>query len=236
MTQRPLTVGVLGGMGPMATLDFFAKTLAAANARTDEDHIRLLIDCNPFVPDRNAAASGGPSPAWVLAEMARGLEANGAYLLAMPCNAAHAYADEIRNAVHIPFIDMIDATVAAVKVSAPHARRIGVLAADGCLHARLYQHALERAGLEALTLDAVMQNAFMTTIYQIKGGDVGPETRAAMRGFASRLINDGSEAVIAGCTEIPLALSPDDLDAPLVESTSVLAQRVVALARAGAAD
>lgn len=233
MTRRPLTVGVLGGMGPLATLDFFAKTLAAADARTDADHIRLLIDCNPFVPDRNAAASGGESPATILAGMARGLEATGARLLAMPCNAAHAYADAIGAAVDIPFIDMIEETVAAVREQAPGARRVGVLAADGCLHARLYQDALSRARYEAVTLDAPTQEAFMALVYRIKSGDVGAPVRTAMRGFAERLCATGAEVVIAGCTEVPLALSQIDMTAPLIESTSVLARRVVARARAG---
>lgn len=234
MRRRPLTVGVLGGMGPIATHDFFGKVIAAARATTDEDHIRLLIDNNPFVPDRNAAAlSGGPKPGPVLASMARALEAGGAGLLAMPCNAAHAYADDIRAAVSIPFIDMIAETVAAVRHQAPHARRVGVLAADGCLHARLYHDALGRAGLEAITLDAPSQADFMSLVYRVKGGDVSAHSRAAMRTLAAQLLHAGAEAVIAGCTEIPLALGQDDIAAPLVESTFTLANRVVELAREG---
>lgn len=233
MTARPLTVGVLGGMGPLATLDFFAKVLVASDARSDEDHLRLLIDNNPFVPDRNAAARGGPSPGPVLAEMARGLERSGAQLLAMPCNAAHAYADDIRAAVSIPFIHMIDETVKAVD---PSVRRVGVLAADGALKARLYQDAFQRAGYDVLTLAPDQQAAFMALVYHVKAGDAGEANRAAMRGFAEKLMGDGAHAIVAGCTEIPLVLSAGDIDAPFVESTTVLAQRVVALARGGASE
>lgn len=231
MTRRPLTVGVLGGMGPIATHDFFGKVIAAARAKTDEDHIRLLIDNNPFVPDRNAAASGGSKPGPVLASMARALEAGGAELLAMPCNAAHAYAEDIRAAVSIPFIDMIEETVAAIGNQAPNARRVGVLAADGCLNARLYQDSLGRAGLDAVILDTPSQAAFMSLVYLVKGGDVSAERRAAMRRLAELLLQQGADAIIAGCTEIPLALAQGDIAAPLVESTSVLASRVVERAR-----
>jgi aspartate racemase len=226
------TVGVLGGMGPVATHDFFGKVLAASNARTDDDHIRLIIDNNPFVPDRNVASRGGPSPAPVLAAMARGLEAAGAELLAMPCNAAHAYADAIRDAVTIPFVHMIEETAAAVRDAGPDIKRVGVLAADGALKARLYQDEFERAGLAALTLCEADQRAFMDLIYTVKSGDVTPAARTEMRGYATRLLDAGAEAIVAGCTEIPLALAPEDVPAPFVESTTVLARRVVVLARA----
>jgi len=231
--KRPArTVGVLGGMGPIATHDFFGKVLAASNARTDDDHIRLLIDNNPFVPDRNAAADGGPSPGPALAAMARGLEAAGAQLLAMPCNAAHAWADDIGDAVRIPFIHMIEETVAAVRAATPNARRVGALAADAALKAHLYQDELERAGYEPLTLSEADQRAFMDLIHRVKAGNVDAALRAEMRGCAERLLAAGAEAIVAGCTEVPLALAPGDIAAPLVESTTVLAQRVVVLARA----
>lgn len=231
--RRPArTVGVLGGMGPIATHDFFGKVLAASKARTDDDHIRLIIDNNPFVPDRNAAANGGPSPGPVLAAMARGLEAAGAELLAMPCNAAHAYADEIRAAVRIPFVHMIEETAVAVRCDATMARRVGLLAADGALKARLYQDELKRAGYDSVTLSNADQRDFMQLIYRVKGGDVDAAMRAEMRSYAERLLAAGAEAIVAGCTEIPLALAQADITAPFVESTTVLAQRVVVLARA----
>lgn len=231
--RRPArTVGVLGGMGPIATHDFFGKVLVASKARTDDDHIRMIIDNNPFVPDRNAAANGGPSPGPVLAAMARGLEAAGAELLAMPCNAAHAYADAIRAAVRIPFIHMIEETAVEVRSAVTMARQVGLLAADGALKAQLYQDALKTAGYQTLTLSEADQRAFMELIYRVKGGDVTAAMRAEMRSYATRLMDAGAEAIVAGCTEIPLALTQDDIPAAFVESTAVLAQRVVLLARA----
>src|SRR5262249_33936432 len=121
-------IGILGGMGPAATVDLMARILAATPASGDAGHLRLLIDCNPAVPDRNRAIAGeGPSPAPALAAMARGLEAQGADMLAIACNSAHAWADEIRAATGIPLISMIDATVEGIGRNRPAARAFGLL-------------------------------------------------------------------------------------------------------------
>lgn len=111
-------VGVIGGMGPAATLDFYAKLIAATPATREQDHLRVLIDSNPGVPDRNLALAGGaPSPEAapgpVLADMARGLERAGADLLVMACNTAHAFEADIRRAVAIPFVSIITETADA---------------------------------------------------------------------------------------------------------------------------
>src|SRR5262249_24822880 len=112
MSGGARTVGVLGGMGPAATLDFFARVLAATSAGRDQDHIRLIIDCNPAVPDRNEAVAGkGPSPVPLLSAMAQGLEGAGAELLVMPCNAAHAFLRELAQSTALPIVSIIDVTV-----------------------------------------------------------------------------------------------------------------------------
>lgn len=103
-SERSLTVGVLGGMGPEATVDFMARVLAATPASVDQQHIRMLVDHNPCIPDRHAAIAGtGPDIGPGLAAMAQGLEAAGADFLVMVCNTAHAYNDAIRDAIHIPY-------------------------------------------------------------------------------------------------------------------------------------
>lgn len=230
---RPKTVGVLGGMGPAATADFFARVVAACSGGRDQDHIRLIIDNNPYVPDRNAASSGtGPSPGPVLAEMARGLERAGAELLAMPCNTAHAYKSDIVAATRLPFVDMIAETAEAVGRFAPGAARVGVLAADGCLDAELYQAALSERGLEPLLLTPERQAAFMALLYRIKSGELGAEARRDMAALAAALADAGAQAIIAGCTEVPLVLAAGDSPVPLVNCTDVLVERTVAAARA----
>jgi aspartate racemase len=228
-----LTVGVIGGMGPAATTQFIARVQALTPARGDQDHLRLLVDCNPQVPDRNVAATaGGPSPAQVLASMARGLETAGAQLLAMPCNAAHAYASDIAGAVSIPFVNLIEA-VANEAVAQAQGGAVGLIAADACLEAGLYQEAFARRGAELLIPSAKGEAAFMALLYRIKSGDLGAEVQSAMADLAQDLIARGAAVVVAGCTEVPLVLKPGAISVPLADSIEILAARTVeaALAR-----
>lgn len=225
-------VGVLGGMGPAATTQFIARVQALTPAKSDQDHLRLIVDCNPHVPDRNAAAkAGGPSPAQVLAAMARGLQTAGAQMLAMPCNAAHAYAGDIAKAVSIPFLNLIEA-VADEACALAEGRPIGLLAADACLEAGLYQDAFARREASLLIPSQAEEAAFMALLYRIKAGDLGPAARADMRALAQSLLDRGAGVIVAGCTEVPLVLRPDDLPVPLADSIEILAARTVAAAKA----
>ena len=223
------TAGVLGGLGPAATLDFFAKVLAATPAGRDQDHLRLLIDNNPVVPCRNASLAGeGPSPGPALASMAAGLERAGADFLVMVCNTAHAWEADIRAATTLPFISLIDETAAAVRRLRPDLRTVGLLAAAGCRDAGLYQRVFEADGVRVIEPDRA---GFMALIGRIKAGDAGEEVRAGMRKLAQELVDGGAELIVAGCTEVPIVLSPHDLAVPLVSSTDVLVERTIAYAR-----
>jgi aspartate racemase len=233
MTARTKTVGVLGGMGPAATLDFFARVLAQTNAGRDQDHIRLIIDCNPSLPDRNAAIAGtGPSPAPALQEMARGLARAGAELLVMPCNAAHAFENDIRAATTLPFIGIVAATAEALHRTEPHLRRAGILATTGCIDAGLYQTALDRVGIDSIVPQGATRDLFMQALQRIKSGDTGTTPKSEMMAVAEALVAEGAQAIIAGCTEVPLVLEPADVTVPLLNSTDCLVQATIAAARA----
>ncbi|MDE8652532.1 aspartate/glutamate racemase family protein [Novosphingobium album (ex Liu et al. 2023)] len=235
MTRR--TAGVLGGMGPAATIDFMAKVLVHSQGSRgpggrEQDDVRLIVDSNPAVPDRNAAVAGtGPSPAPFLADMARGLERAGVDFLVMPCNAAHAFADAVRAATPVPFVSLIDEAVAALRTRFPGVERVGVLAVNGCADARLYENALAPAGIEAVTPQGALRRRFMDTVWAIKRGDKSRGSIEDMRLVANALIEQGASVIIAGCTEVPLLLADGDLDVPMLDSTDVLALRTVAYAR-----
>lgn len=217
-----LILGVLGGMGPAATLDFLGKLQAYTPAEGDQDHIRVLMDLNPQVPDRNVQGSGaGP----VLAEMAGGLAGGGAEVLAMPCNTAHAHAALITRACGLPLIDMIGG--AAKAAADTGARRVGVLGTKGAL--RLYREYLAARGLGMVTLGPERQEAFMGLVYRIKAGDLTAEARAEMAALAHTLVAEGAETLIAGCTEAPLVLSNQDIQVPLIDAGDLLARRCVAV-------
>ena len=212
-------LGVLGGMGPVATTAFMARVQALTPARADEDHIRMLVDLNPHVPNRHLRAEAAGR---TLAEMATRLRDMGAEVLAMPYNTAHAHVDAIR-AAGLPFIDMVAATVEAA--GATGARRIGVLATPG--GEALYAAALSAAGLEQVRLNEADRAAFMAAVFAFKAGDVGEGPRAEMRRLAAVLVDAGAEAVIGGCTEVPLLLEAEEVSAPLVDSAEVLARACV---------
>lgn len=212
-------LGVLGGMGPAATTAFMARVQALTPARGDADHVRMLVDLNPQVPNRHSDPAGARR---VLGEMATRLREMGAEVLAMPCNTAHAHAEAIR-AAGLPFLDMIVATVEAAATTG--ARRIGVLATPG--GEALYSDALAAAGLEAVRLSEPDRAAFMAAVSGFKAGDVGDGPRAEMRRLAAALVDAGAEAVIGGCTEVPLLLEPEEVAVPLVDSAEVLAAACV---------
>ena len=212
-------LGVLGGMGPAATVAFLARVQALTPASGDADHIRVVMDMNPQVPDRNTRPGEAEAE---LAAMALRLKAAGAQVLAMPCNTAHAQKAGIL-AAGLPFIDMIAATVAVAK--GYDARSIGILATPG--GESLYRAALEAEGVKPVLLTGVDREAFMACVYGVKRGDVGVDNRAAMARLAEALNVAGADAVIAGCTEVPLLLDAADVSVPLVDSAEVLAKACV---------
>lgn len=214
------TLGVLGGMGPAATLDFLAKLQAATPAGRDQDHLRVLVDINPQVPDRN---DPGNAPGPVLAAMAVGLRDAGAEVLAIACNTAHAYTDEVRAASGLPLVDMIDIACQSARLGG--ADRVGILATGLALV--LYTDRLKGMGLEPVCLSKAKQEWFMSLLYRIKAGDLGEEVQDEIVAVAESLVEAGAQAVIAGCTEVPLVLSQDELDVPLIDAGQVLAERCV---------
>ena len=222
MSAPLLTLGVLGGLGPAATLDFLAKVQAFTPAKREADHIRVLVDLNPQVPDLETPGSGAGD---VLAEMAGALRGAGADILAMPCNSAHVHAGLIERASGLPLIDMIQ--TGANAASDLGARRVGVLGVKPAI--RLYREYLAAQAMGMVGLDPVRQGDFMATLAAIKAGDLSRERSEQMACFATELVELGAEAVIAGCTEIPLVLDPDAVRADLIDPGELLARRCVAI-------
>ncbi|MDH3748418.1 MAG: amino acid racemase [Gammaproteobacteria bacterium] len=229
MSEVGLTAGVLGGLGPDATVDFMSRVIALTPASTDQDHVRLLVDQNPRVPDRqDAILRNGESPGPVLAAMAAGLEAAGADFVVMPCNTAHAFEADIVGAISIPFISIVDASIESLPVGVT---AVGLLETPACSQLNLYGAALSERGLRQVSLEGDEREELMRLVYAIKGGDrVGP-VRSAMKNLAVALASRGAEAIISGCTEVPLVLADKDIDVSLISSTEALARETIAIAR-----
>ena len=220
--------GVLGGMGPAATVDFMAKVIALTPAHKDQDHVRMLVDHNPTVPDRQVALlDDGQDPARVIASMAAGLQKNGADFLVMPCNTAHAYVDAMLDAISIPFVSIIDVTVAACS----DFESVGLLATAGCLRTSIYQEALAAKNINAILPSELELEELSRLINRIKAGERDAAILSQMRRLAEAQVKQGAQAIIAACTEIPLVLDNSMLDVPLVSSTDVLAAATVSFAR-----
>lgn len=216
------TIGVLGGMGPAATVEFFRRLVASTPAAIDQAHIRILIDNNPHVPDRvNAILGRGPDPGPTLAAMAQGLAASGADFLTMPCNTGHVFQSAIRQAVAIPFINMIDETARAITVL-----NVGLLATTGTVRTGLYREACQARGIRLIEPNKVDQELVMDIIRRVKAGGSGRSVRDHAAAVVSRLVDAGAEAVIAGCTEI--SLIPDEgMPIPWIDALDCLVEAAI---------
>ena len=225
MRERPV-IGILGGMGPEATVDLMRRVIAATPAEDDADHVHLLVDQNPQVPSRiKALIEGtGENPAPVLAAMAQGLERAGARVLAMPCNTAHAYLADIREAVSVPVLDMIELT--AERIDGLGLRRVGLLASTAMKITGLYERAL--ASRQITTVYPERQDQVMALIRGVKRGATGAAERAALGAVAEDLRASGCDLVLIACTELSVIADGLAAGGRVLDSIDVLAEAVVA--------
>jgi len=226
-SKQKFIPGVLGGMGPLATVDFMAKIVAMTDAEADQGHLQLLIDHNPRVPNRHKAIAGDASEVVdALVAMAQRLERAGADFLVMVCNTAHAFQNDIAGAVDIPFVSIVDEVITELDIYWPQAHSVGVMAADGALASRLYQQALEAGGREPIVWSGEELTEFMSLVYRVKAGELSAEMFSSMNQLTASLRRRGAQALIAGCTEIPLLMpAPPDASVsgtPLLSSTDIL--------------
>lgn len=215
-------VGILGGMGPEATILLQQRLLAVVDAQDDADHLPLLIDMNPQVPSRIAhlIERTGPDPSPVLAEMAQRLQAGGATALAMPCNTAHHYAPAITRAADIPLLNMVDLSVGRAEPDA----RVGVLGSPALRLAGVFDEPMARSGVTAIwpsDMDALLQ-----TIRAIKRHGATPDAHATLTTAIDDLTRQGADLILIACSEFSL-LTPDLTGpVPLLDTVDVLAEAI----------
>ena len=232
MTEK--TIGILGGMGPEATLDLFGKIIANTPAAGDQDHLRVVIDSNPKVPDRTAAIlAGGESPVPAMRAGIAALKRAGADFVAIPCVSAHFFLDELQRDAGPPVLSIFDVTAEHIRRHHPDIRKIGLLATSGTIQGGRFREKLEAAGIETLAPEDADQKRVMAAIYEIKGASSGrsrAEIGAEVRDIAGRLIQRGAHGIVAGCTEIPLVLKPGDIEVPVFDTLLLLARAAIAAA------
>jgi aspartate racemase len=200
------TVGIIGGMGPEATVLLMQKLLASIPARDDADHVPLIVHQNPAIPSRikRLIEGAGDDPAPVLAQMAQDLAAAGAQALAMPCNTAHAYAPQIIAATPLPFLDMRQATFDHLRGSLPPRARIGMLASPAVRMAGVFDDLFAATGF--VPVFASDDAPLLGLIRQVKSGDTGPKAQAEMARIANELAAHSDHLLVA-CTELSLLTS-----------------------------
>ena len=222
------TIGILGGMGPLATADLFRKIVTMTKAGCDNDHIRIYIDDNAQIPDRTAAIlSGGKDPAPVMADSLRKLVACGADCIIMPCNTAHYFLPRLQEMTEVPFLSMLEATAKACAKDFA-GKTAAILATKGTLATGLYEQALQAEGVSYLVPDAEEQDALMRVIYDGVKADAAPESyRADMEMVLDRLTAKGADYFILGCTELPLAAELLAIPQATIDPTAELAKAAI---------
>ncbi|WP_456421827.1 cysteate racemase [Thermococcus sp.] len=226
MAER--VIGILGGMGPLATAELFRRIVEKTPAKRDQDHPRIIIYNNPKIPDRTAFILGkGDDPRPELIDSARKLESWGADFIIMPCNTAHFFAETIQRAIGIPLVSMVEET--AKRIEEMGLKKVGLLATDGTIKGLVYHRALLRRGILIAVPNKIDQAKVMRGIYEgVKAGNLKLGRKLLLE--VARKLEKRVEGIIAGCTEVSVALKPEDLDVPLIDPMDVIAEKAVKLA------
>lgn len=237
-------LGILGGMGPAATVDFMRKIIELTPARRDQDHIEVIACSASRIPERTPAILGnGPDPLPAMVEALHRLERAGADFIAIPCNTAHYWYESLQRQTRLPILHIVDAALSEARARSEGAMRCpGLLATEGTVAAGIYQSRLAALGLECLFPDAAGQARVERGIAHVKRGEMSMAADL-LRAEALGLLTAGADAVIMGCTEIPIALADEagtgeagPLSGRLVDPALALARACIARARASATE
>lgn len=239
---RPFKIGIVGGVGPAATVDFLDKIVRNTKACRDQEHIKVVVEQNPQIPDRTAnLIADGADPTLALYAACKRLEADDASLIAIPCNTAHAFVERIQPALSIPIVNMLAATVDYLRTHHPERSVVGLLATSGTLASRVYHDIVARTELTLLVPSEENQARVMRSIYGehgIKAGFTDGECRDDLLAALHELVARGAQVIILGCTELPLLLAQNDdfnvggQSIVLLDPTEILARTCVSLAGA----
>lgn len=227
-------LGILGGMGPLATVDFMEKIVKSTPAQRDQDHIEIVTASAAHIPDRTQAILGqGPDPLPAMIAALRQLERAGAERIAIPCNTAHHWHGALQQRTALPILHIVDAVLAQVRGRGRALpQKLGLLATDGTLRAGVYPARLAKHGIDCIHPADAGQQQVMQAIRLVKAGDLAGGA-TILRAQAEALMAQGASHVVMGCTEIPLALADETgaLALRLIDPTLALAEACVAAER-----
>lgn len=221
------TIGILGGMGPEATEYMFGLIIRNTRVEIDQNHITVVIYNNPKVPPRTDAILGtGPSPTPYLVEGLKVLKQAGANFVVMPCVTAHFFMHEALAEVPMPFISLLDESLKWAQEHIPALKKVGLVSSTGTLISGLFHDTYKKAEIEVIGPTGEEQEKVMDAIFGergIKAGHTSGSPKETIVNIARILAGKGAEAIIAGCTEVPLVLKEEDIPVPLIEPMKIAA-------------
>ena len=224
MVNGKKVLGVIGGMGPIATSFFMELVIKMTDASSDQEHLDMIIYNIPSIPDRTSYIldHNKQNPLPVILDIARKLEEQGAEFLAMPCCTAHYFQKDLEENIHKPFVNIIRATVKYLKDRQIH--RVGVMATDGTMSTGLFRSELEENGMEIVCPSPERQRDVMHIIYDnVKSNK--PADMDVFHRVGNELKAKGAEAIILGCTELSLVKRDNDIGPGYIDAMEVLAQQ-----------
>ena len=238
---KPFKVGLIGGLGPAATVDLYDKIVRAWPAKNDQEHFKLVVEQNPQTPDRTKALlEGGVDPTLSLYHIAKRLEADGCDCLIIPCNTAHAFVPGLERHLGVPFINMQQVTMEEIEEKYGKSAKIGLMATTGTVKTGIYGKKADAMGLDMCVPDAAAQERVMAAIYGPEGAKAGFTTGTCfddLTAAAEHLVKTHDcNVLILGCTELPLIFKEGNAmiagkEVFIIDPTSALARRVAKVAR-----
>jgi aspartate racemase len=232
MTAKEKTVGVIGGMGPEATIEFMRRLVTAVSAKDDADHLHVIVDNNPKIPSRIKALieGGGEDPEPCLVDMARKLEAAGADFLVIPCNTAHYYLPAIAKSIRIPVLDVVALTIDKLNALERRPARIGMLASPAVRLVGLFEKRLVASAYQVLFPNPETEGRLLDVIRAVKSGHITPSHHRTYEAIANHLADDGADTLLVACTELSLLPALERREARF-DTLDVLVEATVRTAR-----
>lgn len=220
-------VGIIGGMGPLATADLFEKIIKYTNAKSDQENIPVLIYSNPQIPDRTAAIlNGGKSPVEELVSTGMVLESMGADLLCMPCNSAHYFHEQIQEHLKAPLINMVKLTVDYLEKEG--FKKVAVLGTLSTIRANIYNDFIDKTNIESIEISDQLIEQLNYVIYDVvKANDFDKDIKEFQNLLRDIMQNEKVDAFILACTELPILFEKYKIDLPSVDPTDILALEIV---------
>ena len=226
-----MIVGVVGGMGPEASNTFCSKLIKSKKCSKDQDNIPFFHYCNPKIPDRTHFILGkGEDPLPELIKSCKVVESTGADFLVLPCNTAHYFLPKLKKEIKTPIVDIVSLTVNKIKKDFPSIQKVGVISTTGTIEAKVYEQKFSDLEIETIIPDHFYQSAFvMEAIYGPKGIKSGKKKLAKnlLSNVVEHLISKGAQAIVLGCTEIPLVLKQKDFVIPFYEPMEITVNEIV---------